>query len=103
LKPQDFVFPSEAEFDEWWKDKVDDQTLPTSYRCETCPIARFLRAHGCPKAWTSGGTTWYMERDNLYSWLALSLPEWAQAKRNRFDKAYSIARAAAIQAEQEAS
>ena len=72
-------FPTEKEFLEWWNDKMDFG-LGESFddiRAQICPIARYLRARGCPEALVAI-TLWSPVKDPGSGQIH-RLPNWAIA------------------------
>lgn len=76
-------FPTEKQFKKWWKGSgMTDRLNPGSFRSETCPIARYLKAHGGkgkqvrvnPNTWVVGD-------------VIRTLPAWARRMVDKFDKA----------------
>lgn len=73
------TFPSERQFRSWWKGKRDRRNM--SKRFKTCPIARYLQAHGMPEA-EVGQFGW--RRDTNRAWVYL--PLWAVRAIREWDE-----------------
>jgi hypothetical protein len=65
-------FPTKKEFVKWWDNKEDcNESLLRTY---TCPIAKYLRAHGYENA-SVGAYGYCLNSDELTS--CKKLPDWA--------------------------
>ena len=76
------TFPSEEQFNHWWKGKADRSVYP---RSQTCPLAKFLRENGYPGASVTT-SVWFLSEEDA---VGNSLPYWALKLRIYFDRQLS--------------